>query len=49
MQNNRNAPLYFGQNDGTLMPVKQARRLPILTIVSSSTNSICVAAMLTDL
>lgn len=49
LQHNISAPLYFGQNDGTLMPVKQARRLPILTIASGSTNSICGAAMLTDL
>ncbi|WP_235667583.1 hypothetical protein [Candidatus Williamhamiltonella defendens] len=45
MQNNSSAPLYFGQKDGNLMPVKQARRLSILTIASSSTNSICVTAM----
>lgn len=43
------ADLYFGQNDGTLMSLSQARRFPILTIASGPTNSIFGAAKLTAL
>lgn len=43
------ARLWFGQNDGTLMSVEQARRFPVLTISSGPTNSICGAAKLTGI
>lgn len=44
-----NAELYFGQNDGTLMSLSQARKFPVLTIASGPTNSIFGAAKLTNL
>ncbi|WP_213989321.1 hydantoinase/oxoprolinase family protein [Sodalis sp. dw_96] len=42
------ADIYFGQNDGTLMPLKQARAFPIHTIASGPTNSIRGASYLAD-
>ncbi|MGL9772970.1 MAG: hydantoinase/oxoprolinase N-terminal domain-containing protein [Sodalis sp. (in: enterobacteria)] len=41
--------LFFGQNDGTLMPLHQAQMFPILTIVSGPTNSLRGAARLSNL
>ncbi len=35
-----NAQLFIGQNDGTLMSLKQAQDFPVLTISSGPTNSI---------
>jgi N-methylhydantoinase A/oxoprolinase/acetone carboxylase beta subunit len=43
------APLYLTQNDGTLMPLDDALRHPILTVASGPTNSIRGAASLTGL
>lgn len=43
------AELYFGQNDGTLMSLSQAKHFPILTIASGPTNSIFGAAKLANL
>ncbi|HGJ5856288.1 hydantoinase/oxoprolinase family protein [Arsenophonus nasoniae] len=43
------AELYFGQNDGTLMSLSQARKFPVLTIASGPTNSIFGAAKLAGL
>ena len=40
------ADIYFGQNDGTLMPLRQAQAFPIHTIASGPTNSIRGAAYL---
>ncbi|XBS71599.1 hydantoinase/oxoprolinase family protein [Acerihabitans sp. KWT182] len=42
------ADIYFGQNDGTLMPLRQARAFPIHTIASGPTNSIRGASYLAD-
>lgn len=44
-----NAEIFFGQNDGTLMPLKHALSFPILTIASGPTNSIRGASYLTGL
>lgn len=46
---NINAEIFFGQNDGTLMPLKHALSFPILTIASGPTNSIRGASYLTGL
>lgn len=43
------AELFVGQNDGTLMPLQQARTFPILTIASGPTNSLRGAARLSSL
>ncbi|TKI06560.1 hydantoinase/oxoprolinase N-terminal domain-containing protein [Martelella alba] len=43
------ADIFFGQNDGTLMPLRQARAFPVLTIASGPTNSIRGAAYLADM
>ncbi|WP_074012661.1 hydantoinase/oxoprolinase N-terminal domain-containing protein [Candidatus Sodalis sp. SoCistrobi] len=43
------AELFFGQNDGTLMPLHQAQMFPILTIASGPTNSLRGAAKLSNL
>ncbi len=41
-----NCPLYFSQNDGTLMTTELAERYPILTVSSGPTNSMRGAAFL---
>jgi N-methylhydantoinase A/oxoprolinase/acetone carboxylase beta subunit len=43
------APLYLTQNDGTLMPLDDALRHPILTVASGPTNSMRGAAKLSGL
>ncbi len=43
------APLYLSQNDGTLMDVDFARRYPVATFASGSTNSMRGAAALSGL
>ncbi|HEX6844378.1 MAG TPA: hydantoinase/oxoprolinase family protein [Actinomycetota bacterium] len=43
------AVAFFAQNDGTLMPLAQAVRLPVLTIGSGPANSLRGAAALTGL
>lgn len=48
-RHNINAQLYFGQNDGTLMSLSQAKHFPILTIASGPTNSIFGAAKLANI
>lgn len=40
------APLFFSQNDGTLMTATDARRYPVLTFASGPTNSLKGAAFL---
>lgn len=42
------AEIYFGQNDGTLMTLRQARAFPIHTVASGPTNSIRGASYLAD-
>lgn len=39
-KNNINAQIFFGQNDGTLMSIENARQFPVLTIACGPTNSI---------
>ncbi|MEX0274610.1 MAG: hydantoinase/oxoprolinase N-terminal domain-containing protein, partial [Flavobacteriaceae bacterium] len=39
-RNKVDAQLYFGQNDGTLMSIENARQFPVLTIACGPTNSI---------
>jgi N-methylhydantoinase A/oxoprolinase/acetone carboxylase beta subunit len=48
-RHNINASLYFGQNDGTLMPLSRAKHFPVLTIASGPTNSIFGGAKLAGL
>lgn len=43
------ADIFFGQNDGTLMPLRQAQSFPIHTIASGPTNSIRGASYLSGL
>ncbi len=43
------APLYFTQNDGTLMSAEFAKRFPVLTIASGPTNSMRGSAFLSGL
>lgn len=43
------APLYFSQNDGTLMDVEYTRRYPVATFASGPTNSMRGAAFLSGL
>ncbi len=43
------APLYFTQNDGTLMSAEYVERFPVLTIASGPTNSMRGAAFLSGL
>ncbi len=43
-----NADIYFGQNDGTLMPLPQTQSFPIHTIASGPTNSIRGASYLAN-
>jgi N-methylhydantoinase A/oxoprolinase/acetone carboxylase beta subunit len=43
------AVAFFAQNDGTLMPLSQAVRMPVLTIGSGPANSLRGAAALTGL
>ncbi|WP_200411501.1 hydantoinase/oxoprolinase family protein [Virgibacillus salexigens] len=47
-QENINAKVFFGQNDGTLMSVEYTVRYPILTIACGPTNSLRGAAFLTN-
>jgi N-methylhydantoinase A/oxoprolinase/acetone carboxylase beta subunit len=42
------APIFFSQNDGTLMDVDYARRYPVATFASGPTNSMRGAAFLTQ-
>ncbi|KAJ5078435.1 hydantoinase [Anaeramoeba ignava] len=42
-------PLYFTQNDGTLMTVKKAKKYPVLTFSSGPTNSMRGAAFLSNI
>lgn len=44
-----NARLFFGQNDGTLMSVENARDFPVLTIACGPTNSIRGAGALSGM
>jgi N-methylhydantoinase A/oxoprolinase/acetone carboxylase beta subunit len=39
-RNEIEAQLYFGQNDGTLMSIENAKQFPVLTIACGPTNSI---------
>lgn len=48
-KNGINAQLYFGQNDGTLMSLENAKRFPVLTIASGPTNSIRGAGALSGI
>lgn len=45
----KDAEVYLGQNDGTLMSVEYAKRYPILTIACGPTDSIRGAAFLTNM
>lgn len=45
-KNGIEAQLYFGQNDGTLMSLENARQFPVLTIACGPTNSIRGAGVL---
>lgn len=45
----RDAEVYLGQNDGTLMSVEYAKKYPILTIACGPTDSIRGAAFLTNM
>lgn len=47
--NNVNADLYIGQNNGTLMSLANAKRFPILTIACGPTNSIRGAGALSGI
>jgi N-methylhydantoinase A/oxoprolinase/acetone carboxylase beta subunit len=47
--NKTTAKLYLNRNDGTLMSIEQAKKLPILTFASGPTNSMRGAAKLTGL
>ena len=44
---NLNCPLYFTQNDGTLINKEYAKRYPVMTIASGPTNSMRGASYLT--
>lgn len=44
-----NAPYWFTQNDGSLMPVEHAMKYPIFTLGSGTTNSLRGAAFLTGM
>lgn len=48
-KNGINAQLYFGQNDGTLMSLENAKRFPVLTIACGPTNSIRGAGALSGI
>lgn len=49
IKHNINASLFFGQNDGTLMSVEDARKFPVLTIACGPTNSIRGAGALSEM
>ncbi|CCH42317.1 hypothetical protein BN7_1861 [Wickerhamomyces ciferrii] len=44
-----NCPLYLTQNDGTIIPADQVKRIPIVTFSSGPTNSILGAAYLSQI
>jgi len=48
-QNNIDAKLYIGQNDGTLMSLENAKKFPVLTIACGPTNSIRGAGVLSGI
>ena len=48
-KNNIDAQLYFGQNDGTLMSIENAKQFPVLTIACGPTNSIRGAGALSGI
>lgn len=48
-KNKIEAQLYFGQNDGTLMSIENAKQFPVLTIACGPTNSIRGAGALSGI